>query len=141
MRVANLFKEVVEQEFSLESFDIKFKLLNDLGIRMDSGNIKIVWNNTDVSSDLQNLGSEFYSIALEPITVNPGEDPIFLLITANIFGYQEKTLEIALAVDPNTISKNGNDQQPNIPFSPIIGFPLVIIIITIFFLSSYFTFK
>ena len=85
------------------------------------------WNETDVSTDIQNYGNGLYFISLAPITVAPGEDPILLNITITALGYEEKMFETYIGVDPDTLQKSSG-----VPFDEL-SLP---IILTISVLSS-----
>jgi len=102
--------DIVEQDFSLEIFDITFSIHDINGEGIDSANVLMSWDGNDVSSDVQNLGYGIYSVLLDPITVSPGESPILLNMTLSVGGYNDTYYEIYLAVDPNDLKT-----PPNIP--------------------------
>jgi len=116
-----LTMEITAQSFSTEEFNITFYISNIFGYDIDDAIINIWWNNTDVSSNIQNLGNGFYFISLAPITVAPGEAPIKLNMTISAQGYLDKDFEIKLAVDPETLEKT--------PRSPSERFPVEVVLI------------
>ncbi|TFF95783.1 MAG: hypothetical protein EU547_07140 [Promethearchaeota archaeon] len=131
----NLFIEISEEFLTSEAFNLTLFMCdeNNVGIIVDS--IQMWWNGTDVSSSVQTLGAGFYFISLTPITVVPGEDPILLNMTVSVDGYEMKSFEINLAVDPETLEKNGtqNFPQPMIP-----GYNLIVLIMVLLFISVVF---
>ena len=75
------------------------------------------------SYNITNLGDILYNVSSTPITVAPGEDPILLNMIISADGHQDKSFETYIAVDPDTLDKDGGD------FAEV--FPLTIIIIAI----------
>ncbi|MEJ2252652.1 MAG: right-handed parallel beta-helix repeat-containing protein, partial [Candidatus Lokiarchaeota archaeon] len=122
--LSNFLIEISDQIFTTNSFNITFFIHDDnnVGITLDS--IEMEWNGTDVSSAVINIGSGLYFIALTPITVSPGDDPILLNMTVSADGYVVKHFEVNLAVDPETLIKNTpqNPSQPTIP-----GYNLIVL--------------
>ena len=114
--------EILYQLFFMEEFNITSYIYNESGHAIDSLKIKMWWNGSDVSSTVQNLGSGLYFVSLEPITVKPGEDPIFLEMNIFASGYENKSFETYIAVDPDTLL--GDTGKPSEDS------PLLIIIIT-----------
>jgi hypothetical protein len=115
--------EIVNQSFSTKEFNITFSVYNRSGQRIDLVTIHLWWNGTDVSANVQFLGDGLYFISLDPITVTPGEDPILLNMVISASGYEDKSFETYIAVDPETLEKEaGNGAE---------GIPLVVFIITI----------
>ncbi|HEC38616.1 MAG TPA: hypothetical protein ENI29_10295 [bacterium] len=98
-----LFIEIKDQLFSIEEFNITFYISNESSQGIDSVTIQMWWNGGDVSSSVHNLGSGLYFVSLEPITVKPGEDPILLKINFSASGYEDKSFETYITVDPDVI--------------------------------------
>ena len=92
--------EIVDQIFSSSAYNFTFYVYNDTNYAMEFATIQIWWNGTDVSSDIINLGSGFYFISLEPITINLGESSILLNLTISASGYSDKYFETYLAIHP-----------------------------------------
>ncbi len=132
---ANLILEIVDQFFSTEKFDIKFLIFDDNGIKISSANIQMWWNETDVSTSVQNLGNGLYFVSLEPITVAPGEDPILLKIIVSADGYPNKYFETTIAVDPESLNKP-DGAKPSTQLIP--GYNLYFLIIVMCLISIYF---
>jgi len=131
-----LFIEIRDQSFSAEKFNITFYVYNRENQGITGADIQMWWNGTEVSNDVVNLGSGFYFVSLEPITVVPGEDPILLNITISADGYQDKSFETYLAVDPDILDKGIGGARGIGGMSPLIvaiagGIGLVGIIIHI----------
>lgn len=118
--------ELVDLMCTEESFNFTFNIHNDHGIGLNSANIVIWWNGTDVSTSIQNLGDGIYFISLEPILVAPGEDPILLTMTVSELGYDETYFETTVSIDPDTVLKD-QDGTPNLEFP----FEIIIIISTV----------
>jgi len=116
-----LLVDIINQSFSLKHFNFTFFIFDEDGEGIDPTIIQIWWNGLDVSGDIINLGNGFYFISLDPITVPPGEHPILLSMVISADGYEDKTLEIYITVDPDTLDKG----------KPAEEFPLTLIIITI----------
>ncbi len=106
----------------MEEFNITFYIFNESSHGLESVSIQMWWNGSDVSSSVQNLGSGVYFVSLEPLTVKPGEDPILLEMNISASGYEEKSFETYIAVDPDTLI--GERRRPTGDS------PLLIIIIT-----------
>ena len=100
----NLYLDITNQSFSMEEFNITFFVYNDSGYGIDFTTTQILWNRIDVSTDVQNLNNGLYFIILNPISVIPGEDPILLNMSISAGGYQDRHLEIYLAIDLDIIS-------------------------------------
>ncbi len=118
--------EVINQSFAPDGFNLTFFIYNITGHQISNANIQIWWNLNDVSSDIINLGNGFYSISLMPITVLPGEEPILLNITVSATGYDDKYIEIFLAVDPEVINKENNVKTPENIF--LVGIVIAVIL-------------
>jgi len=116
----HLYISIVDQSFSTEEFNIIYFIHNESGYGIDYATLQVWWNGAEVSSSVQNLGSGFYSVSLDPITVTPGDDPILLNMMISADGYDDKNFETFLAVDPDTLEKEAGKEVS-----------LVIIIITI----------
>jgi hypothetical protein len=135
-----LFVEIIDQLFSIESFDIKFLIYDDNDMKIDSANIEMWWDGNDVSSSVQNLGGGTYSVSLEPITVAPGENPILLNMIISAVGRLDKYFEIYIAVDPDSIDKGKpSDGEPTSPAIP--GYNIFFLIFAICLISKYKYFK
>jgi parallel beta-helix repeat protein len=100
-----LFVEILDQVFSTESFNITFYIYNGINEGINFAVIQIWWNEVEVSSDIQNLGGGLYFIALDPITVAPGEDPILLNMSIFATGYPDKYFETYINVEAPEIVK------------------------------------
>lgn len=116
-----LYVDILQFSFSVEYFNVTFLIYNENEYGIDFAMIQMEWNSTDVSTDVQNLGEGVYFVSLIPITVLPGEEPILLNMTISADGYQDKYFETYLAVDPDTLNKDGE--------KPAINFPFIIIIV------------
>ena len=114
--------EIVYQLYLMEEFNITFYIYNESSQGIDSLTIQMWWNGINVSSSIQNLGSGVYFVSLEPITVKPGEDPILLEMNISASGYEDKSFETYIAVDPDILfGETGEPTEDS---------PLIIIIIT-----------
>ncbi|MFX1411464.1 MAG: SBBP repeat-containing protein [Promethearchaeota archaeon] len=120
--------EIEEQIFCEAVFNISFyiySILEGIGgfsiLGIDTAKIQMWWNGINISNDVQNLGSGYYFVSLEPITVAPGEDPILLNMTISATNYADKYFEIDIAVDPASLLKGEGE--------PTEEFPLILIII------------
>jgi len=120
---------ILSQSFSINEFNISLLIQDDFGQNINYALIQLWWNSTDVSTNVQNLGSGLYFISLEPITVIPGEEPIILEILISADGYEDKYYETFLAVDPDTLDKDIERRGEQFPF-------LIIIITTISVVGS-----
>ena len=87
-----------EQFFSTTEFNLTFFISDESDHGLDSVDIQMWWNGSDVSSDFHNLGNGYYSVSLEPITVEEGENPILLNMTINTIGYVEEYIETYFSV-------------------------------------------
>jgi len=119
--------DIIDLIFSTKDFNLTFYIYNETNQGISFTSIQIWWNETDVSTDIQNFGNGLYFISLEPITVAPGEDPILLNITITALGYEEKNFETYIAVDPDTLQKSSEVPSEELP---------LLIIITVSVLSS-----
>ncbi|NVM35320.1 MAG: VCBS repeat-containing protein [Candidatus Lokiarchaeota archaeon] len=108
--------EILDQLFSKEHFNITFYVYDETNYNLDFVIIKLWWDGTEVSADVQNLGNGFYFISLEPITVTPGEEPILLSITVTADGYEDKHIETYLVVDPDMLEKGFEQNGDEFPF-------------------------
>ncbi|MFX1569698.1 MAG: nitrous oxide reductase family maturation protein NosD [Promethearchaeota archaeon] len=99
--------EIVNSFYSLEYFNITFSVLNEATLPISITSLQIWWDGTNVSSDIQNIGSGLYLISLESIIIDLDEDPIHLNITISADGYATKYFETYIAVDPDTVSSKG----------------------------------
>jgi len=118
--IAILYVEITNQSFSSDAFNITLSLFNELNQEVDSASIQMWWNGTDVSKDVVNLGSGFYFVSLNPITVSRGEDPILLNMVIKVDGYEDKYFSTYFAVDPNTLEKDGTQNTGMTPLTIII---------------------
>ncbi|MFX1498014.1 MAG: nitrous oxide reductase family maturation protein NosD [Promethearchaeota archaeon] len=121
--VIYLFVEICDQTFSEESFNFTFYIYDGINEGIDFATIQMWWNGVEVSTSIQNVGGGLYFVSLEPITVVTGEDPILLNMSIFATGYPNKYFEAYIAVDPDTLNKEGG--------KPAGEFPLTIIIIAI----------
>jgi hypothetical protein len=112
--------EITEHSYSLDHFNFTFFIFNEAEQGINSAIIQMWWNGSDVSSDVVNLGNGFYFASLETITVIPGEDPILLDMIILVDGYQDKHFEIYIAVDPDTLVKDGEDHAEEFPLAIVI---------------------
>ena len=112
--------EITEHSYSLEHFNLTIFVCNETELGIDSAIIQIRWNGVDVSNDVINLGNGFYFVSLEPITVAPGEDPILLNVIISADGYQDKSFETYIAVDPDTLDKEIGESAEEFPLTIII---------------------
>jgi len=115
--------EITEHSYSLEHFNLTFFVYDEIKLGIDSATVQVWWNGVDVSVNVQNQGEGLYFLSLNPITVAPGEDPILLTIIISADGYQDKAFETYIAVDPDTLDKDGVE--------PAEELPLIIIIVAI----------
>jgi hypothetical protein len=118
--VDTLNLEIVDQSFSKENFNITLFLFNSTGSGIDFATFEIWWNGTDVSTGVQNLGSGYYFISLNPITVLPGEDPILLNLNFSAPGFEEGYFETSIAVDPNALQKGTGGPTGEFPWMMMI---------------------
>jgi parallel beta-helix repeat protein len=111
-----LYVEVFDQVFSTANFNITFYVYNGFNEGIDFASIQLWWDDTEVSSTVQNLGGGFYFVSLDPITVAPGEDPILLKMSIYADGYEDLYYETYIAVDPIVIQKY--DEDNGVPITP-----------------------
>jgi len=97
--------EITETFFSFQHFNLTIFVSDETEIGIDSAAIQMWWNDIDVSADVINLGNGLYFVSLEPITVAPGEDPILLRMIISADGYQDKSFETYIGVDPDALDK------------------------------------
>ncbi len=114
-----LYVEIIDQSFSKDEFNITFYIFDENAQGITPNIIQMWWNGTDVSDDVQNLGNGYFFVSLNPITVGPGDDPILLSMIISADGYEEKSFETYITVDPATLEKEAGGREE---------FPLVIII-------------
>ena len=112
--------EIFEQSYTLEHFNLTIFVGNETGQVIDSAVIQMWWNGTEVSNDVVNLGSGFYFVSLEPITVVPGEDPILLNVTISADGYQDNSFETYIAVYPDILDNGIGGSRGIGGMSPLI---------------------
>ena len=98
--------KVINQFFSDTLFNITFLLMDTDNMVIPNANIQLWWNGVDNSVNIDNLGSGVYRVSLNPILVNPGDDPILLNLTISASGYTNKYYELELAVDPLAVDKS-----------------------------------
>jgi hypothetical protein len=115
--------DVSTLSFSLDEFNVTLSVYNETGYSINFATIHMWWDGNDISSDVQNLGTGYYFVSLDPITVTPGEDPILLNMTVFASGYGDKYFETYIAVDPASLQKGKAAEE--------ISLPLIITISTI----------
>jgi hypothetical protein len=98
--------DIVEQSILTEEFNFTFFVHNSTDFGIDWASIQVWWDGMDVSLDVQNLGNGLYFLSLDPITINPGEDPILLNMTISAAGYADKYFETGVTVKPCDIIKD-----------------------------------
>lgn len=103
--------ELVDLVCTENSFNFTFDIHNKHGIGIDSADIDLWWDGVDVSTEIQNLGNGLYFISLDPIFVSPGDDPVILAMTISASGYDDNYFETMVAIDPNSIQKNGDGRS------------------------------
>lgn len=111
MYTSLLFVEFVDHLYTAEEFLIKFSVKNFWGVSINSAIINAWWDGNHISDQIEKLEDDgIYQISLTPITVPPGDPPILLRMLVSADGYQEKNIELYIAVDPEVINKepNGN---------------------------------
>jgi len=94
------FMENVNQFLTKDYFNFTFYLYNEDGFPIDFATFQMWWDGINVSNNINNLSSGYYSVSLEPKTVLPTEDPIKLNMTIEAIGYDDLYFEIYLAVNP-----------------------------------------
>ncbi len=103
--------EFVDHLYTSEAFLITFSVKSSLGADINSAIIDAWWNGVLVSEQVENLEEDgMYQISLTPITVIPGETPILLRMSVSAEGYPGKEIEIYLAVDPDVINKEPDEE-------------------------------
>ena len=126
--------DIIDLIFSTKDFNLTFYIYNETNQGINFASIQMWWNETDVSTDIQNLGNGLYFISLEPIIVAPGEDPILLSMIISAEGYEDKYFETVIAVDPEVIDKKPPDKKAAIPGYNIFFLICVISLISVIFL-------
>ncbi|TFF89219.1 MAG: hypothetical protein EU548_07825 [Promethearchaeota archaeon] len=102
---------IKEQLFTEENFNITFQIISNQGQIIESPNISLWWNHTDFSTDIIDLENGTYFISLDPIIINPEEDPIPLKFSISHSNYSDLVFTTYIAVDPDTISKSDSDDK------------------------------
>ncbi len=125
-----LFVNISYEFFSTENFTIIFQILNSDGVGIENATIQVMWNGVNKSSSVQGLDSGVYKIILNPILVNPGDDPILLNMTIKAVGYDYLYYELDLAVDPAAVDKTSPPPSDDND-DPVPGGASVVIIIVI----------
>ncbi|MFX0030945.1 MAG: FG-GAP repeat domain-containing protein [Candidatus Hermodarchaeota archaeon] len=116
-----LYFEILDQEFTEDEFILTTFLCNATKNGIDYALMQILWNNTDVSSNIENLGYGFYKLTIEPIFVKPNEAPIPLEFSIQAEGYDNLKYTIEIAVDPDIIKRKGKiSENGEFPFIPVI---------------------
>lgn len=115
-----LLVEITEHFYSLEHFDVIILVRDETELGINLAVIQMWWNGVNVSDNVINLGNGFYFVSLDPIIVAPGEDPILLNMIISADGYQDKSFETYIAVDPDTLVKDGKKPVEEFPFATII---------------------
>jgi ABC-type glycerol-3-phosphate transport system substrate-binding protein len=118
-KLQEIYVDIVGREYTSDTFKISFYLSSLTGNPIDDATIQGWWNGDEVSSSFNNLGNGNYSVNLTPIWVDSGDPPILLNMTISAEGYSDKYFESYIAVPPEQ------------PVSPIPGYGLFIIYITI----------
>ena len=132
----SLVLEIANQVFSLKSFSFTFYIHNSTGFAIDDASIQAWWNGVELSTDVQNLGSGYYFISLNPITVGPGEDPILLKLNFSAPGFETGHFETNIAVDPDTLQNENGGPTGEFPWMMMItifSISLVAVIILVSF--------
>jgi hypothetical protein len=108
-KIYTLSVDLLEQFFSEDIFNFTIYIYNTTNYNqgIDPDSIDVWWNGTKISSNnITSLGGGNYSISLEPIVVQLGEDPILLQITISDSEFDEPLhFEIYILVDPELIHK------------------------------------
>lgn len=112
--------DILKQSYSEDWFNITFFVFNasdNQGVAgLNFGTL--LWNGTDVSDDIFEVIGEpgNYSISLEPITVDPTENPIKLSGSIDAGIFEQKDFVFYIGVDPEVIDKDkGVVIYPGIP--------------------------
>ncbi|TFF98587.1 MAG: hypothetical protein EU547_01015 [Promethearchaeota archaeon] len=114
-----LYMTVIDQIFTTQIFNITFFIHNATYDGIDANSITILWNSTDMSTNVTSLGNGYYIISLNPIFVGPGESGIPIELTINTTGYEVLTYSSDIAVDPEAVTKEVETRPPTgaIPWS------------------------
>ncbi|MFX1478117.1 MAG: nitrous oxide reductase family maturation protein NosD [Promethearchaeota archaeon] len=115
-----LHVEIFEHSYSIQHFNLTIFVSDEAELGINSALIRMWWNGIEVSVDVINLGNGFYFVSLEPLTVLPGEDPILLNMTISVDGYQDKYFETYIAIDPDTLEKDGETSSGEFPIITLI---------------------
>ncbi len=102
---------IIEEVYTEDNFDITFEVKDCWGALVDItwlSDITILWDGTDVSSDVVREGTGTYSISLTAELVPPGSPGKWLNISAQYTGYAPGKLGVAIAVDPDAVQKDGD---------------------------------
>ncbi|MFX0033878.1 MAG: FG-GAP repeat domain-containing protein [Candidatus Hodarchaeota archaeon] len=111
---------IINHAFSIDYFNLTFYLYDDFDQPIDFATFNILWNGTDVSNTIQELGNGLYFLPLEAITILFGEDPILLSMIISVSGFEDLNFETYIGVDPDSLLK-GERETPE-------EFPLILII-------------
>ncbi|MFX0033708.1 MAG: SBBP repeat-containing protein [Candidatus Hermodarchaeota archaeon] len=101
-----LYVDVISQSFSINEFNITFSIHDKHYQGIDYAIVQMWWNGVNVSDSVKNLRNGLYYVSLEAITVPPGENPILLKMKISAEGFEDKFVEMYLAVDPDTLDKD-----------------------------------
>lgn len=114
-----LFMTVIEQLFTKDVFNITIFLHNATYDGIEADSITVLWNSIDESGSVASLGNGYYLISLSPIFVNPGEPGISIELTFTAASYDPLFYASDMAVDPETVNKDGGPVAPpgTIPWS------------------------
>lgn len=107
-----LFIDIIEQIFTLETFNITLFVYNGTYIGIDTISITVYWNGTDVSSSISNIGNGYYFLSIEPIFTEPGELGITLECILTKSNYEQLIYSTDIAVDPESVDKSGGPTPP-----------------------------
>jgi len=105
--------KIIEQTFSTKEFNISLIIQNSTGFAIIPSSVQIWWDGVDVSSDIQIYGNGNCFISLNPLTIEPGEEPILLNMTISADGFEDEYFETYIAVDPASLLK-GQAESPNL---------------------------
>jgi len=109
--------DVIDQTFTLEQFNITFFLYIDNHIPIDYLNFRIWWDGINVSDSISDLGDGFYQVVLEPVFMEPDEDPVLLNMTLYGIGFDDTYHEIYIEVEPPVVLETLNIIIPHQSFS------------------------
>ena len=98
---------LIEQIFTIDTFNITLFIYNRTYDGINAVSISIYWNGTNVSSSMYEIGNGYYMISINPIFTAPGEPGITLETTIIKNGYEQLIYSSEIAVDPETVQKNG----------------------------------